>query len=545
MPKVKKDTLRWILHNSKSALVQIVCLAAIGVVLSFVSTEFAMASMRLLDSATGQGGSFLNCAAFIAFLVAVQLLFQVLYTLLDVRVRARFKNSMQSKLFRTILTRNYGDVEKYHSGELINRLTADISVINTNLIDTVPAVFTLVSSVAFSFFAMLRLDMQLALICLTLGPVVLLCSFVYGRRMKPLHKKCLESDGNTRSFMQECIQNIIAVKSFCRELKAVKFASKLQYENYKLNMKRGYISVAVNIVYYLALTAAFYFAVAWCAYKIQIGVMTIGTFTAIIQLVGSIQSPFREISGVIPNFYATCASAERIMEIEKLGSDISNESEICDILPEKFEKIEAKNLSFSYGDKKVLSDVSFCINRSETAVIRGDSGIGKSTLLKIMLGILTASHGKIEVSGGGMAQNISAATRSLFSYVPQGNMILSGTILQNIAFMDENADRNKVEDAAKKACIWDYVSSLPDGFNTVLGEKGLGLSEGQVQRIAIARAFFCSAPIILLDEATSALDEPTEMRILDNIKKMKNTTCIIVTHRPAAETIADKIIELG
>lgn len=542
MAKIKSKSLKWLAKNSAGAAPAIAVLTVIGVAVSYISVRFAMVSMKLIDAATGKSDvGFKQSIAAIILLIAVQLALQAAYTVLDIRVRALYKNSLQRKLFDAVLTRDAASIGKMHSGEIMNRLTSDINVINSNMLDVIPSTVTLVFTVVFSFAAMFRLDSSLSLICLALGPFVMLSATVYGRRMKGLYKKCQLSDGKTRSFMQECIQSIIAIKAFCGERKASALAKNLQDINYRLNMKRALINVAVNIMYYIAMTAAYYFAVAWCAYKIKIGIMTVGQLTAIVQLVGSVQSPFRDIAGIIPKFYATAASAERIMEIEQLDGDFSAEE---DIPKGDFVSVTADGVSFSYDDEAVLSGASLEVKRGEIAVLYGMSGKGKSTFFKLLLGILKPSDGRIAINFSDGSAPACAQLRKMFSYVPQGNMIISGTIRENIAFLDAGGDGERVVCAAKNACIWDYISELPDGLDTVLGEGGMGLSEGQVQRIAIARAFYHGAPIILLDEATSALDEATELEILKNIKAMKDKTCFIITHRPGAFEICDRKILL-
>ncbi len=542
MAKIKSKSLKWLAKNSAGAAPAIAVLTVIGMAVSYISVRFAMVSMKLIDAATGKSDvGFKQSIAAIILLIAVQLALQAAYTVLDIRVRALYKNSLQRKLFDAVLTRDAASIGKMHSGEIMNRLTSDINVINSNMLDVIPSTVTLVFTVVFSFAAMFRLDSSLSLICLALGPFVMLSATVYGRRMKGLYKKCQLSDGKTRSFMQECIQSIIAIKAFCGERKASALAKNLQDINYRLNMKRALINVAVNIMYYIAMTAAYYFAVAWCAYKIKIGIMTVGQLTAIVQLVGSVQSPFRDIAGIIPKFYATAASAERIMEIEQLDGDFSAAE---DIPKGDFVSVTAEDVSFSYDDEAVLSGASLEVKKGEIAVLYGMSGKGKSTFFKLLLGILKPSDGRIAINFSDGSAPACAQLRKMFSYVPQGNMIISGTIRENIAFLDAGGDGERVVCAAKNACIWDYISELPYGLDTVLGEGGMGLSEGQVQRIAIARAFYHGAPIILLDEATSALDEATELEILKNIKAMKDKTCFIITHRPGAFEICDRKILL-
>ena len=533
MFKERKSAVKWLFKNSKPIMGSIALLTVLGIVISYISVAFALAARDLLDVATGaSAGSFSKCIVRIAVLLVLEVALESFYNIYAVRVSSKNKNRLQKNLFSSAMKADYATLGEYHSGEIINRLTSDINIINSNIIDIIPAFVMLVTSVTFSFVAMTRLDPGLSAICLALGPVVILTSVFYGRRMKKLHKDCQLSDGKTRSFMQECIQNILVIKAFGNEKRTERHTEFLQSINYNLNMKRGYISIAVNLLYYLAMTVAYYFAVVWCAYKIGAGVMTVGAFTAIIQLVNSMQSPFREISGTVSQFFATCASAERIMEIEAIPPDRTADKTLSG-----FEGIRILGLDFSYGQEKIFENADFCLDKGDIAVITGESGKGKSTLLKLLMGIYKPSRGNMTARTSDGRVELGASTRSLFAYVPQGNMIISGSLRDNIAFFSDVTEEDIVN-AARCAEIYDYICTLPDGLDTVIGENGLGLSEGQTQRIAVARALCTPAPVILLDEATSALDDETEARILENIKNLAGRTSVIITHRKAAMDIA-------
>jgi len=527
---------KWLFANVKSVIWQILFLTLLGVGISYVSVRFALATQVLLDSATGVSDKpFFACVINLAALLVLDISLQSLYSIMSVRLGAVYKNRLQRNLFSCVMTRDFAGIGEFHSGEIINRLTKDISIVSGNVIDLIPTVVMLVSGVVMSFVALARLDLSLALICIALGPVVIASSALYGRRVKNLHAECRRSDGTILSFMQECIQNLTVIKAFRNEKKVTSYTGDLQRHNYKLNMKVGYTSLAVNVLYFLAMTAAYYFAVAWCAYKIQHGIMTIGAFTAIVQLVGSVQSPFRDISGTVTQFFATCASAERIMEIEDIASDEPQGEPLTD-----FDRLELNDICFAYDEEYVLDGASLSFDKGDAVVISGASGKGKSTLFKLLLGMYKPGSGDMCIYNKEEKISISPDTRSLFAYVPQGNMIISGTIAENIAFFDDNPDRLRLEQAAQCACIPEYANTLPDGMDTIIGENGAGLSEGQVQRIAVARAIYADASIILLDEATSALDDDTEARILSNIKELKGKTCVMITHRKAAFDIANK-----
>lgn len=536
-----KTSFGWLISNSKKILVSVTLLTIIGIALSFISVKFAVISMELLDSATGKNDTNLTDIVLkIIFLLIIQISLKAIYTLYDIRIRAKYKNHLQDKLFRTTLTREYIEISKFHSGELVNRLTNDINIIITNVIDTIPQVVSLIASIVFGFVAMYRIDSTLSCFCILLGPIIMATSILYGKKIKRVHKHCRQSDGLISSFMQECIQNIVAVKSFCGEDFSADQVNELQDNNYKLNMKRGYIRVFVNVLYFISITVAYYFSVAWCAYKIKSGLLTVGAFAAIVQLVSSIQTPFKNISGTITKFYAAFASIERIVEIEDLYSDCSDGQIEKNINTNEFKSLAVKNIKFSYGNESILNCANFELTRGEIAVIRGISGIGKSTFFKILLGLLSPESGEVTAMFNHSRIQLDSKTRNLFAYVPQGNMVLSGTIRKNITFPHTNISEEKIVDSAKKACAWDFISSLENGLDTEIGENGIGLSEGQIQRIAIARAFCCDAPILLFDEATSALDDTTELQILRNIKAMCDKSCIIITHRIVHKDIYDK-----
>ena len=267
-----------------------------------------------------------------------------------------------------------------------------------------------------------------------------------------------------------------------------------------------------------------------------------GTLTAILQLFDQLQSPFGEMSSVIPRFYHMIASAERIIELEEIHPDSEENSVICD----DFRYVRLDNVTFSYdGGTNIIQNLSYSFNKGELAVIGGLSGIGKSTLMKLIMGILTPAEGRTVICNGDEEYICNAATRRNFAYVPQGNMIMSGTLRQNISFFDDRVSDEAIIAACTDACIYDYISSLPCGLDTVLGEGGSGMSEGQIQRIAIARALCTGASVILLDEATSALDEATELAVLQGLQQLTpRPTCLIITHRKSILQYCDRELKI-
>lgn len=424
----------------------------------------------------------------------------------------------------------------------MNRLTSDISVITNAVIGLIPTLVSFVTRLVSAAVFMLFLDPAFLSFYLVCGLVFMVFSRLYSRRMKKLHKQCQESEGKTRSFMQEALQNILVVKAFRNEAEMTGYSSELQENNYRLKMKRNFISIIAHVFTSLTFTAGSYLALAWGAFRLSGAAITYGDLTAMLQLVNQIQQPFRGMSSLLPMYYSALASAERLLELEELDRDIPLKAAVK---PHKrLKEIRLENLWFSYGKEPVLQGLSLTVKPGDFVAVTGISGIGKSTLLKLLLGVLKPDKGSILFETENGIFPAGWETRDLFAYVPQGNMILSGTIRENILFFHRDAGEAEVVRAAKVAGIYEFIMGLPEKFDTMLGEKGLGLSEGQVQRLAIARAVLHDAPVLLLDEATSALDEETEQSILRHIKQLETKTLFIVSHRPAALEICNHVIRL-
>ena len=506
-------------------------------VVSYVSVQFALASKNLIDSALGDSPKqlFGKNLTVLALLVVCQLVLHIAYTLISLKTEGMLKNRLQSSVFKAILGKDWQSVSKYHSGEMLNRLNSDVNIVSSHIISVVPTVFALVSKIVLSFGALYVLDRDFALIFLVIGPFVMIIARLYSRKIKPLSKKCLESQGKVHSFMLEALRNLPVIKSFGVYGEMTGKAKELQNKNLSFIMKRGFLSIFANILFYISLTIGYYFAVAWCTWKIANGIMTIGVFTAIVQLVGQIQAPFKELASVIPQVYNMTASAERIIEIENLPDEERRYPNAdAQKIYSGLKSIDVNSVSFSYNEEKIFDNASVSIKKGSLVAISGISGIGKSTLIKLIMGILNPQGGEVTLNTDDGTYISDASLRKLFAYVPQGNMILSGTIRDNIAFMNNELTDDEIIDAAKTACIWDTINELPKKLDTVLGEGGAGLSEGQIQRLAVARAICSQAPILLLDEATSALDEKTEEEMLTNIMNKQDRTCIIISHKDCA-----------
>lgn len=518
------------LSKKQIPLISVLCI--IGVLVSVCAIRFSIASKNVVDAAA-QGTNVLQAVIPLAVLLISQLLLNISYSVIYTVAHGKMLMHMRADYFHSSLRKDYLSISAYHSGELVNRINGDTSVVCNAVFDILPTAFTIVTRIIFGFITLYSLDKTFAFFCLALGPVILLTASVYRKRMKALHKESRKYDGLLKSFMQESARNIPIIKCFRAETHITKHSEELQNKLYDISIKRNIISVIATIFYFIALTSGYYIALAWGAYKLSLGLMSFGTLVAITDLAGQITAPFKNLSSLLPQYYSMSASMERLSELD----GIVTESSEVKFLPEP-KSINIENLIFSYGGTPVLDGFNLKINQGEMVALCGESGIGKSTLLHLLTGVLHPKSGRIYVKTTDGEFDLDETTRTVFSYVPQTSMLISGTIAQNICFT-QPVDEDKMLACAEMACIKDFILSLPDGANTVLGEEGGGLSGGQIQRLAIARALYCKTDVLLLDEATSAIDEETEQKVLSNIRKL-GTTCIVVTHRSTAISICDK-----
>ena len=543
-----KTSLKWIMKNSKGQRFGLAMVILMNVLFSATSVLFAFAIKYIIDGATcvnaDQGKRMLIGGGIaIGVLVLLQFVLRVAINGLTERVRAKLDIVFRNNAFNGILKKDYKKLSGYHSGELMNRMTGDVGVITDGLTSILPTVCSAVARLLFAVVALIILDPIFAVAFVVAGLIVFGIISVLRSKLKNLHKKSQETEGKTRSFMQEIIENVLAVKVFSVNDKIDKEATRLQDENFKVKMKRKNYAVLGHAAYNFIFSAGYVFALVFGAVKILNGLLSYGDLSAILQLVNNVQVPFASLSGVMPKYYAMLASAERLIEIEEIEEEVLDNE--CEIDFSNIKAISIKDLNFSYGREKIFESANLKVNKGEILTIKGSSGIGKSTLIKLMLGVYAIDGGEMAFEmQNGDKKAISSATRKAFSYVPQGNMIFSGTIDYNVRFACESATEEQVDKALEIAEATQFISQLPNGKQTMVGENGYGLSEGQVQRLAIARAVLTKAPVLLLDEATSALDEETEKKVLANLKNLKDKTVILISHKKSAFDVCDKLVEI-
>lgn len=526
----------------KKSAPEIFLLTLLGVGTSVCGVYMAFASKNVVDSATGVSGeSFLMEGLKLLLALILQLLFQVVLSAVHVRTSAGLKKSMQAQFFGNLLHKDRLKVSGFHSGELVNRLAGDIGVIAEGAAEVIPAIFSLSARILLSFLALMVLEWPLAVMCLALGPVMLAAAKIYRDKTSHLFLKSREAEGEVRSFMQEAIQNLTAVKAFSAYDIITNQLNSRQEKQYKLSVLKNAVGIVANVCFFTAMTAGYYVALGWGAYRIKTGAISFGTMTAMLTLSGEITSPFRSVASLFSQYMSIRASVTRLNELDTLPGEEEMTLKDAEKAYEGISGIEFSNVDFSYGENLVLNGASCEFKKSVLTAVTGESGIGKSTVLGLLAGIYKPTGGKVLLKGENGAEELSLGFCKMFAYVPQDILILSGTIKENITFFEENPDEERVKKAVRLACLDEDISQMEDGIDTVLGENGSRLSGGQRQRIAIARALYSDASILLLDEATSALSQKTEEEVIRNIKS-EGYTAILVTHRESVVNLCENIL---
>ena len=393
--------------------------------------------------------------------------------------------------------------------------------------------------------ALLTLEPLFAGALLSAGGLLVAFTALARRQLKKLHKQVSEAEGKVSGFIQETIEKLLMVQAMDVAEEMERRSDSLLEHRFRIQRRRKNVSVLTNTGVSILTYGAGFLALAWCSFRLLQGRMSFGSLTAVIQLVNQLQSPFVHLTGVLPQYVAMIAAAERLMELDAIPGEEASAVEDARGLYAQLDGIGADRLCFSYDNDVILQGADFSLPKGAFAVITGPSGIGKSTLLKLLLGVYPPEDGSLFACRGDERIPLGRATRRLFAYVPQGNLLLSGTLRENLTIVRPDAAQAEIDRAVYVSAMDEYLPHLPDGLETVLGENGAGLSEGQAQRLAIARAVLSGAPILLLDECTSALDEAIEQTVLTRLKALPDRTCIAVTHRPAALALCDWRLEVA
>ena len=543
---MKKHPVFWTLGRIRRRIPAILALTLAQVGQALFGVVFALGSRGVIDSATsGNLEAFWQACLRQAAIIGVILLCLTLTRHLKERLAADLEKDWKRQLLHGLLHGDYAAVSQYHSGELLNRLNNDVTKVNQGVLSVFPSAASMVTRLIAAVVVLGVLDARFTALIAAIGAAVVLATGLMRRRLKNLNKQVSSHDGKVSGFLQETMEKLLMVQSMGVSQEIEHRAEVLLEDRYAIQRKKKNVSLLANTCISLMYYGAGFLALCWCAWRMLHGQMSFGSLTAVIQLVNQLQAPFVNLSGVLPQYIAMTASAERLMELEEIEGQPEPMEEDRDAVYAAMRCLAAEKLRFSYDRDRVLENAEFSLPKGAFAVITGPSGIGKSTLLKLLLGVFQPESGKLYLDAGERKIPLDRSTRQLFAYVPQGNLLLSGTIRENLTIVKPDASEEEIRQAVYVSAMDEYLSGLPQGLDTQLGESAAGLSEGQAQRVSIARALIKDAPILLLDEATSALDMDMEARVLKNIMANgSRKTCIVTTHRPSVLEMSDHIYEI-
>ena len=537
---MKKHPVFWVLGQIRRRIPAILALTLAQVGQALFSVFFALGSRDVIDSATsGNMEAFWQACLRQAAIIGVILLCLTLTRHLKEQLAADLEKDWKQRLLHGLLHGDYAAVSQYHSGELLNRLNNDVTKVNQGVLAIFPSAAAMVTKLIAAVVVLGVLDARFTGIIAALGIVVVAATGLMRRRLKNLNKEVSTHDGKVSGFLQEAMEKLLMVQTMGVSREMERRADGLLEDRYVIQRKKKNVSLMANTCISLMYYGAGFLALCWCAWQMLRGRMSFGSLTAVIQLVNQLQAPFVNLSGVLPQYIAMTASAERLMELEAIQGQPEPMEADRDAVYAAMRCLGADKLSFSYDRDRVLENAEFSLPKGAFAVITGPSGIGKSTLLKLLLGVFRPENGRLYLDAGEEKISLDRSTRQLFAYVPQGNLLLSGTIRENLTVVKPEATEEEIRQAVYVSAMDEFLFQMPQGLDTLLGESGAGLSEGQAQRLAIARAVLGGAPILLLDECTSALDAETEDAVLRRIRALPDRTCIAVTHRPAAIALCD------
>ncbi len=535
-----KDTsvLKWIYRSCGKRNKETIALVLLNIWSALCVTLFAMLSKTVMDYAqAGEQKALLKNVIILLLLILSQMVSRVASSMVEAISQGRAEIDLKSAIFSSIILGNYAESVERHSGDLMSRLTADVQVVSESYVHILPTAVAYLVRIFTAAVALYSLDKQFAVVIILCGILFIVVVGISRRQLKNLHRRVQEKESRVRSFMQEMLENLFAVKVFGIEEKVIRISLRQQKKFYREKVKKKSFSIVASIAFSLAFAMAFLVAVAYGSYGILNKTMTFGTVVAIIQLVNQLQSPTVGITSIVPMFFGMITSAQRLAEIS--GSEHAA-TEDADVSYEDFVSLKVEKAAFGYDEEKVITDASFHVNKGEFIGIKGPSGSGKSTVFKLITGLYPADSGSvtIETKNGELDCKL---TRKLFSFVPQGNMLFSGTIRENVTMLCPDATDDEIRSAMESASA-EFAYDLPDGLDFMLAETGAGISQGQAQRLAIARALLGKGKILLMDESTSALDGDTESKVVDNLKRNGGLTVLFITHRESVLDKCDRII---
>ena len=544
---------KWIakyIYKYKWGVVFYIFLGILGTILGLISSVF---SKNLIDAVTGHDSE--NIGVIIATIIGMGLgsiILEAVTGRISAKINIKVGNEIRADIYDKIINTDWESMSSFHSGDLLTRLTGDATTVADSVLGWIPNLITKLVQFICIFAVIMYYDPTMAVLSLLSAPITILVSKSLMLKMRKFNKASREISSEMMAFNEETFQNLQSIKAFnlinvfSNRLRGVQEKAKkvgLEYNKFSI-YTYCFMSVVGMIVYYSCF--------GWGVYRLWTGHITYGTMTLFLQLSSKLSSSFSDLINVVPSAIGATTAAGRIMEVVELPRENIKDDSIVDTIYSNLDdngisvKVEDGYFKYLNSEKVVLDNANIEANPSEIIALVGPSGEGKSTMMRILLGLTNLKSGKATLKDeSGLNCNISASSRKLMAYVPQEKTMFSGTIAENMRMVKANATDEEIINALKDACAYDFVEKLPEGIYSSIGERGLGFSEGQIQRLSIARALLRYSPILLLDEATSALDVDTERRVLKNIMESnKKRTCIVTTHRPSVLNMCDRVYRI-
>lgn len=538
---------KWIFSYSRKYTKVIICYTIIGIISSTLGLVSSVASKYMIDIITGyQFEKLWLVAVIMVSSMVVSLLFTSLVNRYSTKLSIYVNNDMQADIFDRIIDADWLSISQFENGDILNRFNNDVNTVASNAVSWLPNLIIYVYSIAATLAVILYYDATMALIALLSAPILLLSGRYLMRKNSEYRRKVLEVNSKLMNYEVETFYNFDTIKSFGVMEHYSKGLRGWQERFKQTNLAYNLFTIKTNIGMSVLSAGVSFLAFGYCLFRLWTGDILYGTMTLFLEQRSKLSNQFSNLVRIIPGMLNSAVSARRIRELVELPREVH--------MPEQSERmrqaarhgftVQLEHVNFAYiQEHRVLTDSNFIAAPGEIVALVGPSGEGKTTMLRMILGLLHPNQGTAQlVTQDGETVPIHADTRRYFSYVPQGNTLMSGTIANNLRVVKEDATEEEIQRALETACAWEFVQKMPDGIHSLLGTRGRGVSEGQAQRISIARAVLRDAPILLLDEATSALDVATERQVLRNIMhRHPNKTCIVTTHRPSVLNLCQRI----
>lgn len=545
--------LLWMYAYVRRYWLLIGCYILLGASGSVLSLGTSVVSKDLVDAITGVNSmEIVRVAGTYVGVGVSQIFINAVKSRLSLKVRLKVTNEIRGDIYEQVLRTNWESLAKYRSGDLLYRVNGDAGMVANTILTFLPNVVTTVISFGGAFIIVVQHDPWMALIALMGAPVSFLTSRYSARKMRQFQRDNQNVASDRTVFDQETFQNLQFIKAFGMIDRVTEKFHKIQRESVDLALEQNRFQQSMTIATSLVGQAVGYACYGFAAFRLWQGEISYGTMTMFVSMAGSLRGSFSGILGLLPMVIRSGISAERIMEITSLPRDSMEDREEADEIRRKGQEsgvyVHMEDVSFAYEEEDwIYQDASFRAEPGEIVALIGPSGQGKTTTLNLLLGLYHPQKGGIRVGNpGGRELKASSSTRCLFSYIPQGNTLFSGTIEDNMRMVKPDATDEEIRSSLEAACAWEFVEKLEHGMDTEVRERGTRFSEGQKQRLSIARAILADAPVMILDEATSALDVVTERRVLRSIiKKEPYRTVIVAAHRPSVFSMCNHVYKVG